>query len=100
MTEIFEICAISRSEEFNQPPGGQGTFVCSNHFPMGKRTPNKPTMYYPSVFMTLPEYQHSITPKKRRLRETSTTSKRPHPETDMGESPAETDLLTVVENPM
>ena len=49
-------------------------------------------MYYASFFMTLPEYL--------RLRETSTTSKRPHPETDMGESPAESDLLTVVENLM
>ena len=76
------------------------TFVCSNHFSTGKRTPNKPSTDYPSVFMTL--YQHSITPKKRRLRETSTTSKRPHPETDseesdtdMDENPAEADLLPV-----
>ena len=67
-------------------------------FSYGEKPPNKPTMDYPSFFMTLPEYEHSITPKKRRLRETSTTSKRPHPETDMDESPTETDLLTVVEN--
>ena len=66
------------SDEFNPPPGAQGTFVCSNNFPTGKRTPNKPSTDYPSVFMMLSEYryQHSITPKKRRLRETSTTSKR------------------------
>ena len=94
--------ANSRSDEFNPPPGSQGTFVCSNHFPTGKRTPNEPTTDYPSVFMTLSEYQHSITPKKRRLRETSATSKPPHPETDseesdsdMDENAEEADLLPV-----
>ena len=41
--------------------------------------------------MTLSEYQHSITPKKCRLRERSTTSKRPHPETDCQESDSDMD---------
>lgn len=57
-------------------------------FSYGERNPNKPTT--------------AITLKKRRLRETSTTSKRSHPETDseesdtdMDENPAESDLLPV-----
>ena len=39
--------AKSRSDAFNPT---QGTFVCSNHFPLGKRTPNNPATDFPSVF--------------------------------------------------
>jgi hypothetical protein len=89
----------SRSDDFNPKPGTQGTFVCSNHFPLGKRTPNNPETDYPSVFMTLSEYKFSTTPKKRKIRETATTSKRPHQASDseesdayMDENPAETEV--------
>ena len=45
--------AKSRSDKSKPTPGAQGTFVCSNHFPMGKKTPNDPKTDYPSVFMTM-----------------------------------------------
>lgn len=59
--------AKSRSDDFNPTPGAQGTFVCSNHFPLGKRTPKNPETDYPSVFMTVSDYYHSSSPKKRRI---------------------------------
>ena len=70
----------SRSNDFNRTPDAKGTFVCSNHFPLGGRPPNKPDTDYPSVFMTVSGYLHGSTPKKRkanRLEEQrSTTTKR------------------------
>ena len=59
--------AKSRRDEFNPTPGAQGTFICSNHFPLGKRTPTNPETDYPSVFMTVSEYHHASTPKKRKM---------------------------------
>lgn len=58
--------AKSRSDEFKPSPGAKGTFVCSNHFPFGKRTPENPETDYPSVFLTLSEHFHCKTPKKRK----------------------------------
>ena len=58
--------AKSRSDAFNPTPGAQSTFVCSNHFPLGKRTPNNPATDFPSVFLTLSDYHHASTPKKRK----------------------------------
>ena len=59
--------AKSRCDEFHPPPGAQGTFICSNHFPLGKRTPKNLETDYPSVFMTISEYHHASTPKKRKM---------------------------------
>lgn len=59
--------AKSRCDEFHPPPGAQGTFICSNHFPLGKRTPKNLETDYPSVFMTVSEYHHASTPKKRKM---------------------------------
>ena len=59
--------AKSRSDNFNPAPGAQGTFICSNHFPLGKRTPKDRETDYPSVFLTVSEHFHSSTPKKRKL---------------------------------
>ncbi|XP_046851060.1 uncharacterized protein LOC124444479 [Xenia sp. Carnegie-2017] len=78
--------ANSRADDFNPKPGAQGTFVCSNHFPLGKRTPNNRETDYPSVFITLSEYEQSRTPLKRKGRETWTTSKRPHQAYDTEDS--------------
>ena len=68
MAEIWrKQVAKSRSDEFNPTPGAQGTFICSNHFPLGKRTPTNPETDYPFVFMTVSEYHHASTPKKRKM---------------------------------
>ena len=56
----------SRKDDFNPEPGASGKFVCSNHFPMGKRTPGKPETNYPSISLTLSDYQHQKLPKKRK----------------------------------
>ena len=58
--------ARSRRDEFNPTPGAKGTFVCSNHFRLGKRTPQNPETDYPTVFLTVYHYLHSSTPKRRR----------------------------------
>ena len=42
------------------------TIVCANHFPIGKRTLGKPETDYPSIFITLSDYQHQKSPKKRK----------------------------------
>ncbi len=70
----------SRSDVFNPNPGSQGTFVCSNHFPLGKRTSGNPATDFPSVFLTLSDYEHASTPKKRKTnrmqeKDVATTSK-------------------------
>ena len=70
----------SRSDDFNPVPGAQGTYVCSNHFPLGKRTSKNPEADYPSVFLTLSEYFHSNTPKNgRRNRREEERSYNPRP---------------------
>ena len=43
-----------------------GTFVCSNHFPLGRRTPENPKTDYPSIFMTVSDYLQKRLPKKRK----------------------------------
>ncbi|XP_046864653.1 LOW QUALITY PROTEIN: uncharacterized protein LOC124459176 [Xenia sp. Carnegie-2017] len=55
-------------------------------FSLGKRTPNNRETDYPSVFITLSEYEQSRTPLKRKGRETWTTSKRPHQAYDTEDS--------------
>ena len=40
-----------------------GTFVCSNHFPLG-RTPENRKTDYPSIFITLSDYLQKKSPKK------------------------------------
>ena len=57
--------AKSRSSNFNPVPGTQGTFICSNHFPLGKRTPDNPGTDYPS-FLTVMDYKHTKSQKKRK----------------------------------
>ena len=56
----------SRSDDFNPAPGSQGTFVSSNHFPLGQRTPKHPETDFPSIFLTVSDYIHSVSPKKRK----------------------------------
>jgi len=50
----------------NPSPGASGTFVCSNHFPLGRRTPKDPKTDYPSVFMTVSDYLQKKAAKKRK----------------------------------
>ena len=54
---------------FNPLPGASGTFVCSNHFPLGRRTPENPKTDYLSIFMTVSDYL-----QKSRLRKGKWTS--------------------------
>lgn len=56
----------TRSDSFNPSPGASGTFVCSNHFPLGRRAPEDPKMDYPSIFMTVSDYLHKRSPRKRK----------------------------------
>ena len=56
----------SRSDDLNPVPGAQGTFVCSNHFPLGQRTPKHPKTDFPSIFLTVSDCIHSVSPKKRK----------------------------------
>ena len=55
-----------RKDDFNPNPGASGTFVCSNHFPKGKRTRGNPDTDYPSMFLTLSDYQSKPSPTKRK----------------------------------
>ena len=48
----------SRSDDFNPAPGAQGTFACSNHFPLGQRTLIHPETDFPSLFLTVSDYNH------------------------------------------
>ena len=48
--------AKTRGDAFNPSPGATATFVCSNHFPLGRRTPENPKTDYPSIFMTVSDY--------------------------------------------
>ena len=58
--------AKTRGDVFNPSPGASGTFVCSNHFPLGRRTPENPKTDYPSIFMTVSDYLQKQSPKKRK----------------------------------
>ena len=71
--------AKSRSDSFNPAPGAKGTYVCSNHFPQGKRTPSNPETDYPSVFMTVSEHFKSSTPKKRKRNRLQERERSPSP---------------------
>ncbi|CAB3995287.1 THAP domain-containing 11 [Paramuricea clavata] len=55
-----------RKDDFNPNPGASGTFVCSNHFPKGKQTPGNPDTDYPSMFLTLSDYQSKPSQTKRK----------------------------------
>ena len=71
----------SRKDNFDPKPGASGTFVCSNHFPMGKRTAGNPETDYPSIFLTLSDYQHQKSPKKgKTVRKTGTKGAHDEPE--------------------
>ena len=59
--------AKTRGDIFNPSPGASGTFVCSNHFPLGRRTLEDPKTDYPSVFMTVSDYLQKKSPKKRKV---------------------------------
>ena len=48
--------AKTRGDVFKPLPGASGTFVCSNHFPLGRRTPENPKTDYLSIFMTVSDY--------------------------------------------
>ena len=56
----------SRSDDFNLAPGAQGTLVCSNYFPLGQRTRKHPETDFPSIFLTVSDYIHSVSPKRRK----------------------------------
>ena len=58
--------AKTRGDVFNPLPGASGTFVCSNHFPQGRRTPENPKTDFPSIFMTVSDYLQKRSPKKRK----------------------------------
>ena len=58
--------AKTRGDAFNPIPGACGTFVCSNHFLLGRRTPENPKMDFRSVFMTFSDYLQKKSPKKRK----------------------------------
>ena len=58
--------ANPRGDVFNPSPDASGTFVCSNHFPLGRRTPENPKTDYPSIFMTVSDYLQKNSPKKRK----------------------------------
>ena len=58
--------AKTRGDAFNPSPGATGTFVCSNHFPLGRRTPEDPKTDYPSIFMTVSDYLQKRSPRKRK----------------------------------
>ena len=58
--------AKTRGDVFNPLPDASGTFVCSNHFPLGRRTPENPKTDYPSIFMTVSDYLQKKSPKKRK----------------------------------
>ena len=58
--------AKTRGDVFKPSPGASGTFVCSNHFPLGRRTPENPKTDYPSIFMTVSDYLQKNSPKKRK----------------------------------
>ena len=51
---------------FNPSPGVSGTYVCSNHFPLGRRTPENPKTDFPSILMTVSDYLQKRSPKKRK----------------------------------
>ena len=40
--------------------------MCSNHFPLGRRTPENHKTDYPSIFMTLSDYLQKQSPKKKK----------------------------------
>lgn len=56
--------AKTRSDSFNPSPGASGTFVCSNHFPCVRRTPENPKTDFPSIFMTVSDYLQKNHPRK------------------------------------
>ena len=58
--------AKTRGDVFNPAPGSSGTFVCSNHFPLGRRTPENPKTDFPSIFVTVSDYLQKGSPKKRK----------------------------------
>ena len=58
--------AKTRGDVFNPSSGASGTFVCSNHFPLGRRTPENPKTDYPSIFMTVSDCLQKKSPKKRK----------------------------------
>ena len=67
LTEIWrKQVAKTRGDVFNPAPGSSGTFVCSNHFPLGRRTPENPKTNFPSIFMTVSDYLQKRSPKKRK----------------------------------
>ena len=51
---------------FQSLPSASGTFVCSNHFPLGRRTTENPNTDYPSIFMTVSDYLQKKSSKERR----------------------------------
>ena len=60
--------AKSRSDDFHPSCGDEGTFVRSNHFPLGKRSLENLETDYPSIFMTGSEYLRNKSPKKMEIK--------------------------------
>ena len=56
--------AKTRGDVFNRSPGDSGTFICSNHLPMERRTPENLKTDYPSIFMTVSDYLQKKSPRK------------------------------------
>ena len=60
--------AKTRADIFN-PPRASGTFVCSNHFPLGRRTPKDLKTDYPSVSMTVSDYLQKKSPNNKIIKQ-------------------------------
>ena len=58
--------AKTRGDVFNPSPGASGIFICSSHFPLGRRTPENPKTDYLSTFMTVSDYLQKKSSKKRK----------------------------------
>ena len=58
----------TRGDVFNPSPGDSGTFICSNHLPMERRTPENLKTDYPSIFMTVSDYLQKKSPRKGKRR--------------------------------
>ena len=59
----------ARGDVFNPSPGATGTFVCYNHFPLGRRTPEDPKTDNPSIFMTVSNYLQKKVASEKESRE-------------------------------
>ena len=60
--------AKTQGDVFNPSSGDSGTFICSNHLPMKRRTPENLKTDYPSIFMTVSDHLPKKSPRKGKRR--------------------------------